>query len=368
MAAIVSENYERMVRRGQIERNAEQLRVLPIIDTLAKTLNEPKMPVQRLSWLVGAKPVVAPRGIYIHGAVGRGKTLLMDLFFDALTIPAKRRIHFHEFMSEVHDEIGKARQIEPGDPIPYVSRQIAQRTKVLCFDELHVTDIADAMILARLFAGLLESGVVMVATSNAHPQNLYRGGLNRELFLPAIEMIERNMTVVELAAEKDFRLEKLQGTELYFAPNGPEATAKLDAHWLRLTGRSGGDAISLEVKGRKLNVARSALGVARFAFGELCEAPLGSADFLAIAHAFHTLIVEDIPVIAPARRDVARRLINLVDTLYDQGVSLIVSAEAEPAALHPDGAMAELFQRTTSRLNEMRSDAYLAASAARRAG
>lgn len=368
MAGIVSQKYECLIQRGQIERNLAQQYVLRYLDSLAEKLSDTHKPRQRLAWLVGSKPIAAERGLYIHGAVGRGKTLLMDLFFETIQINSKRRIHFHEFMSEVHDRIARARDQQSGDPIPYVAKEIAQSSKLLCFDELHVTDIADAMILARLFTELFQSGVVMVATSNAHPRNLYKDGLNRQLFLPAVAMIEHNMTVVELNAEKDFRLAKLQGAELYLTPLGQAASATINAHWLQLTGRSGADPKDLEVKGRHLKIARTAMGVARFTFAELCEAPLGPADMLAIAHAFHTLIIEGVPVIAPDQRDVARRFINLVDTLYDQGVSLIVSAAAEPSGLHPSGAMSELFQRTASRLNEMRSDAYLAASAARRAG
>ena len=306
------------------------------------------------------------RGLYIHGSVGRGKTMLMDLFYESLTRKDKRRLHFHRFMAEVHDRIAKARAVVKGDPLPTVAAGFADSTSVLCFDELHVTDIADAMILGRLFDGLFARRVVVVATSNAHPTELYRNGLNRQLFLPFIDLIEDNMDVLELKAAKDFRLDKLTGLPLYFAPPDAAASAELDKLWGRLTAGQAGRPVDLEVKGRKVHVPRAADGVARFGFDDLCARPLGSLDYIAVAQAFHTVIIEHIPRLTPARRNEARRFINLVDTLYDERVGLIASAEAEPDQLYVSGDGAELFGRTASRLYEMRSETYLDGCALRR--
>jgi cell division protein ZapE len=291
--------------------------------------------------------------------------MLMDLFFKTTTFRYKRRTHFHEFMAEVHERIGAARKSVPGDPIPQVAAAIADKTALLCFDEMHVTDIADAMILSRLFKGLFESQVAVVATSNVHPRELYKNGLNRQLFLPFIDLVERHMEVAELLAAKDFRLSKLAGRPLYFTPLDERARAGMDRLWADLTGNTPGAPAVLEVKGRKLKVPRAAMGVARFTFAELCEAPLGTLDFLALAHAFHTVMIDAVPMLAPARRDVARRFVNLVDTLYDNRVGLIASAAAEPAGLYPAGDVQFLFERTVSRLIEMRSAPYLAARSER---
>jgi cell division protein ZapE len=216
------------------------------------------------------------------------------------------------------------------------------------------------MILGRLFGGLIAAGTVVVATSNAHPSQLYKNGLNRQLFLPFIAMIEKHMDVIELAAQKDFRLDKLAGSQLYFTPVNEASRAGLDAHWERLTGHHPGKPVALAVKGRKLKVPMASMGVARFAFAELCDRPLGANDYLHIAHAFHTVIIDGVPIIEPGRRDVARRFINLIDAFYDCRTCLIASAEAEPAALYPAGHGADLFERTASRLMEMRSEGYLA--------
>jgi cell division protein ZapE len=293
--------------------------------------------------------------------------MLMDLFFEGTQFEPKRRVHFHEFMAEVHDRIGAAREHTPGDPIPHVARAIAEEARLLCFDEMHVTDIADAMILGRLFRALFDADVTVVATSNARPKDLYKNGLNRQLFLPFIDLIEAHMEVAELKSLKDFRLDKLSGAELYFYPADAAAKAALDAHWDRLTGKHPGRPQILDVKGHKLLVPLASVGVARFAFDELCDRPLGANDYLRIAHAFHTVIVDNIPILTPDRRDVARRFINLVDALYDSRICLIASAAAAPQALYPAGDGSELFERTASRLMEMRSEAYLAGHSGGRA-
>ncbi len=302
----------------------------------------------------------APQGRYIYGGVGRGKTMLMDLFFETVDFTPKRRIHFHEFMLEVHDAIGVARKETDGDPVPIVVKKIAADAQLLCFDEFHVTDIADAMILGRLFEGLFELNVVIVATSNVAPGNLYKDGLNRKSFLPFISQLEDKMDVMELISAKDYRLEKFQGEEVYFVPNDEKAAQSMKKIFYKLTGHEKGDACELVVKGRTLHVSEAAMGVAKFTFSQLCEMPLGAADYLTIAHTFHTVLLEGVPVMGPHNRNEARRFNTLIDTLYDSSTGLVMSAEAEPDYLYNEGDGAFLFERTASRLNEMRSYEYLA--------
>jgi cell division protein ZapE len=285
--------------------------------------------------------------------------MLMDLFFEAVRFEPKRRVHFHEFMAEVHERIGAARKSVPGDPIPEVARALAGEAQLLCFDELHVTDIADAMILGRLFRGLFDEDVVVVATSNVPPDELYKNGLNRALFLPFIELIGERMELEELLAAKDFRLDKLVGKPLYFMPADGHARAHMNQLWKELTGNHPGAPMDVDVKGRKVHVPAASMGVARFGFAELCEKPLGANDYVHIAHAFHTVMIDAIPVLRPAQREVARRFVNLIDALYDNRVCLIASADAEPQELYPDGDIHFLFERTASRLIEMRSESYL---------
>ena len=282
----------------------------------------------------------AVKGLYVFGDVGRGKTMMMDLFFEASPVVRKRRAHFHEFMADVHERVREFRQklkdgeIEGEDAIRLAAGEIAEESWLLCFDEFHVTDIADAMILGRLFARLFELGVVVVATSNVAPSELYQDGLNRALFLPFIAMIEQHMEVLELKARTDFRLEKLAGQKVWYVPADDAATAALDEAWRRLVGSASGMPQELSVKGRRLRVPRAAMGVARFFFHDLCEQPLAAADYLRIAHEFHTLIIDRIPVMGFDQRNAAKRFIILIDTLYDHAVKLIASAAAEPDALY----------------------------------
>ena len=304
--------------------------------------------------------LAATKGLYLYGGVGRGKTMLMDLFFEVAPCHQKHRSHFHEFMADAHDRIASARTYHPGDPIPQIAADIAKTTKLLCFDEMHVTDIADAMILSRLFKGLFASGVVVVATSNAHPDDLYKDGLNRQLFEPFIALIHSHMEIHQLVAAKDFRLDKLTGRKLYFTPANASAHHELDKHWHRLTGDHAAAPVDLEVKGRLVHIPLASMGVARFSFADLCAKPLGSLDYLRIAHEFHTVLIDDIPLLSPANRNEARRFINLIDTLYDCKVSLVASAAAEPDELYKSGDGADLFERTASRLMEMRTQAYVA--------
>ena len=359
MSKKLTEQLRAQIAAGELDADAPQLAVAENLEALAGRLARWRRTRAGLwSRLNGARNEV-PRGLYIHGAVGRGKTMLMDLFFELVPFEPKLRCHFHEFMADVHERIGAARRAHDGDPIAVVAASIAEETGLLCFDELQVTDIADAMILGRLFRQLFIGGVVVVATSNAPPRELYKDGLNRLLFLPFVALIEENMDVVVLQAAKDYRLDKLAGQPLYFVPADADARAALDRHWDRLTGRHPARAETLHVKGRDVEVPKASMGIARFDFKDLCEVPLGALDYLHVAHAYHTLVIDNIPVLTRDRRDVARRFINLIDTLYDNGVCLIASAQAEPSALNPEGDGVDAFARTASRLMEMRSEAYL---------
>jgi len=351
--------FDEKVRSGAIQPDAAQRAAVARLNDLVVRLKGWKVPKGGLFGGLFSSKQPAPRGIYIHGKVGRGKTMLMDLFHDTVDFEPKWRVHFHAFMAEVHDRIGKARERDPGDPIVPVAKEIAAKARLLCFDEFHVTDIADAMILGRLFKAMFEEGIVVVATSNVAPEGLYRNGLNRQLFLPSIALIEERMEVLELESAKDFRLENLAGERLYFTPLGEEATASLRRIFERLTGAKRGNRRSVEVKGRQIIIDEAAEGVAFLSFSDLCSKPLGALDYLAIAEGFHTIILADVPILNRDRRAEARRFITLVDTLYDQQICLIVSAEAEPDELHPAGDESFLFERTASRLIEMRSEAYL---------
>lgn len=318
-----------------------------------------------LAGLFGKRGAGRPRGLYIHGKVGCGKSMLMDAFYDQATTEPRRRIHFHEFMAETHERIGKARAHADGDPIPLVAKQIAASARLLCFDEFHVTDIADAMILSRLFEGLWNAGAVVVATSNVAPDALYANGLNRQLFLPFIAMIERHMAVSELVSDTDYRMTKLAGRQLYFTPLGEAAHERMRQMFQTVTGRLHGEPVRIEVKGRWLEIPEATRGVASFNFADLCSKPLGALDYLHIARTCHTVLIENIPTLTPAQRNEARRFVNLIDTLYDNRVCLIASAAAEPGQLYTEGDGAVLFERTVSRLVEMRSEAYLADREAR---
>ena len=308
----------------------------------------------------------APKGAYIWGKVGRGKTLLMDLFFETVPIKTKRRVHFHEFMDEVHAAIAEyraAHKDQPGrhDPIPYVVKPIMRDVRLLCFDEFHVQDITNAMLLQRLFEKLFSAGIVVVATSNVPPDRLYEDGLNRQLFLPFIELLGAHTHVLELVAEKDYRRDKLAGQEIYYFGKGAAASASMDKMWRRLASGQKGEAANITSLGRQIEVPQQAMGVARFSFAQLCEQPLGARDYLKLANEFHTFIIDDVPQFDRQRTDASKRFILLIDTLYDRGVKLAASFAVQLDKLGADKKTAFEFQRCVSRLIEMQSETYLAA-------
>jgi cell division protein ZapE len=372
MPASISAHYTALVAAGEIERDPAQDALVARLARLNERLATHRLARKSssLGWLFGRheRSEEPLKGLYIHGDVGRGKTMLMDLFFEACPVRRKRRAHFHEFMADIHERVHGYRQklksgeVAGADPIVLTAADIAQESWVLCFDEFHVTDIADAMILGRLFTRLFEHGVVVVATSNVAPDELYKDGLNRALFLPFIGLLERRMEVVRLDARADFRLEKLAGVKVWHVPADAAADHALDEAWRRLALGAKGGPQDLMVQGHVLHVPKAAIGVARFSFAELCERPLGAGDYLRIAREFHAIVLDHVPVMAYEQRNEAKRFIVLIDTLYDNAVKLVASAAAAPADLYggTEGFEAQEFKRTASRLIEMGSDAYLA--------
>ncbi len=304
-----------------------------------------------------------PQGLYIYGGVGRGKSMMMDLLFDSAPVERKRRVHFHAFMIEVHDAIHRWRKQEStkrgGDPIALVASSLADQAWLLCFDEFHVTDITDAMILGRLFEALFAHGVVVVATSNWPPDDLYKDGLQRELFVPFIALIKEKLDLLSLAGETDYRLARLKTMQVYTVPLGAEATALLEKDFQLLTEGAAVESDRIEVKGRTLDVTRSARGVAWLSFEELCERPLGAEDYLAVAQRYHTLIMDGVPTLDASKRNEAKRFMTLIDALYEAKVHLILAAAALPDEIYPSGSHAFEFQRTASRLTEMQSPEYI---------
>ena len=361
MTGPVGRAYAHLLRAQELKADPAQARAVAALDRLAASIK----PASILSRLFGST-ADGPAGVYLWGGVGRGKSMLMDLAFDHIDVQPKRRVHFHEFMIETHHRLRDARKSEEGDPIEPVAEQIAAEAKLLCFDEMQVTNPADAMILSRLFGKLLEAGVKVVTTSNRPPGDLYKGGLNRELFLPFIDLIEQRMLVVEVNGLTDYRLDRLTGVEVWHTPNGPEATADLSRAFFQLTDypvedRAKVPSEELDVGGgRRIHVPKSLKGVAVFSFKRLCGEPRGAADYLAIARRYHTAIIVGIPVMGPEMRNEAARFVTLVDALYEHKVKLLAGADAEPAGLYPSGDGSFEFQRTISRLEEMRSAEYLA--------
>jgi cell division protein ZapE len=358
--------YAARLEAGQLQPDPAQAEAVARLDRLAVALG-------KRGGVFGGKS--NPRGLYIWGAVGRGKSMLMDMFCEAAPVKKKRRVHFHAFMLEVHAFIHDWRKMDAGarrkhaafvreagdDPIAPAARNIANGAALLCFDELQVTQIADAMILGRLFDQLFARGVTIVATSNREPSALYQDGINRQLFLPFIARIENELDVAELRSARDYRLDRLSSAPVYYSPLGAEADAAMDAAFARLTAGAPLSPETLEVQGRRLGVKRQAAGVARFTFEELCTRPLGAADYLTLARHYHTVLFDRVPQLSRDRRNEAARFVTLIDALYETRTKLVMSAAAQPDDLYPAGDGAFEFQRTASRLHEMRSADYLGA-------
>lgn len=365
---------ETRIDEGVLFRDAEQLEAADALDSRLAALAEYE-PGGRglLSRFLGNRTSV-PRGLYMYGGVGRGKSMLMDWFFEATRFAPKRRTHFHAFMLEVHAHINDWRKLDRDgrraspfhlrgagdDPIAPTARAIASKAKLLCFDEFHVTDITDAMILSRLFEALWkDEGVVVIATSNRAPEDLYKHGLNRPLFEPFIKMMPDHLIIYDFEGETDHRLRALTAAPIYHAPLGPEAEAAVRAAWTRLTRSAKPEETEILVQGRVLSFPKTARGVLWTNFTEMCETNRGPADYLEIVQTFHTIILENVREMGPDSRNSAKRFVTLVDALYENRTKLVVSAAVEPAKLYDAGDGAFEFERTVSRLMEMRTEEYL---------
>jgi len=366
----VVQRYRHLVDTGAIERDAAQEAIAAALDRLIHDIASKRLAAKSssLGWLFGKKQKPeAVKGLYVHGGVGRGKTMLMDMFFELVPVRRKRRVHFNDFMADAHDRIQRHRlarkngTTKEDDPIPPVARVLAEEAWVLCFDEFSVADIADAMILSRLFSALFAEGVVLVATSNVTPDELYRDGLNRQLFAPFVLLLKRHAEVVSLDAMKDYRLDRVNRLPVYLTPADASADRQMDETWRAMIDGYDPMPVDITVKGRHVAVPKAAGHAARFSFHDLCEKPLGARDFLAIAGRFDTIFIDHVPVLAEARRNEAKRFILLIDTLYDHKIRLVVSAEAPPVELYigKRGTEAFEFDRTASRLMEMQSHDWL---------
>ncbi len=382
-----TEYYNQMAAEGEIRPDEEQLRVLTHLDRLYHDfVDYPELADHskglsikswRLSNIFGKKNIKPPKGLYLYGGVGRGKSMLMDLFYDCAPVKAKKRVHFHDFMLDIHarlkvwrgmsqkERAATGARVTGDDPIVPVARMLAQEATLLCFDEMQITDIADAMVIARLFGEMLDRGVVVIATSNRIPNDLYKDGLNRPLFMPFINRIEQDFDVVPLDGPTDYRLNRMQGLQTYYHPVDQVSTDALSAAFFRLTDRNVEDrhkvpTDEVEVQGRKVFVPKAARGVAVFSFKRLCAAALWAGDYLAIARRYHTIIMVAVPKLGTHNRNEAKRFVTFIDALYEHGVKFLCSAEVGPAELYTEGDGAFEFERTVSRLMEMQSQDYLA--------
>ncbi|MFZ5784467.1 MAG: cell division protein ZapE [Pseudomonadota bacterium] len=359
---------------GEIHADPAQERVVQrlqaIYDQLKAVANHPAPRpglLARLGLASAPKPPPGPHGLYIWGPVGRGKSMVMDLFFADAPVARKRRVHFHEFMLEVQERLHRRREElaakgapPEADTIVPIARQIAAEARLLCFDEFQVTNIADAMILARLFETLFDEGITIVATSNRTPDDLYKNGLQRERFIPFIELVKQRLEVLELGGDHDYRMDRLRNFDVYLTPVGAWATAKLDEAFRALSGGSDGAPRILRTQGRDVEIPRAAPGVAMAHFLDWCAKPMGAADFLCIAEHFHTVILADIPKMGPDSKDKAVRFVTMIDAFYEKKVKFLCSAATAPVGLYVEGDGAFEFERTVSRLMEMQSPEYLA--------
>ena len=352
MSESLTEIYTRLAGEGRLTPDPAQLALLPEFERIRAALEAP--PRRSLRGLFGKTPE-AVRGLYLWGGVGRGKSMLMDLFHASVAIEAKRRVHFHAFMQEVQAGLNEARKRGVDDAILPVAERIAGETRLLCFDEMQITDIADAMIVGRLFQKLFESGVTIVTTSNRPPDDLYKDGLNRALFLPFIALLKERMEVRELAAERDYRQDRLAGAQVYFHPADAAARDAVSDIWRDVTGGGGGGALILRVKGRDVEIPVFRNGAGRASFWDLCARPLGPADYLAIAAALRLLVLEGVPRLSSENYNEAKRFVTLVDALYEAKVRLVMTAADTPERLYIEGEGAFEFARTASRLREMQS-------------
>ncbi|MGL4238597.1 cell division protein ZapE [Tabrizicola sp.] len=354
MRQTMTQIYEARVATGTLRADPAQHAILPELEALRVWLEANT--ARRVGLFTGlfAKPITPPKGLYLWGGVGRGKSMLMDLFTDATDIAQKRRVHFHAFMQEIHRGMHEARKRGVEDALAPVADEVIENTRLLAFDEMQITDITDAMIVGRLFEKLFAAGIVVITTSNRPPQDLYKDGLNRVLFLPFIEMMEDRLQIVELESPTDYRQHRLQGAQVYFHP-ARTATTEIAAIWTDLTGGAPDQPLVLEVNSRKVSLPRFANGVGRASFWDLCSKPLGPADYLAIAKAVRVLILEDIPQLSSANYNEAKRFVILIDALYEAKVRLIASAAEAPERLYIEGEGSFEFERTASRLREMQS-------------
>ncbi len=361
---MVDAEYRSLLAAAELDPDPDQERAIRELARLQGDLEGYRPPAPPKRSLFGRRtvaPAAPPPGVYLHGGVGRGKSMLMDLFHRTASVPKKRRVHFHDFMLDVHARLHERRRTHPreGEPLVPLAEALAAEAWLLCFDEFHVSNIADAMILGRLFDQLFERGVVVVATSNWAPDDLYAGGLQRQLFVPFIERLKRQVVVLPLEGSRDYRLDRLRGRKVYFHPLGPAADAALAEVFADLTDGDEGEAAAIAVGGRTLAVPRQAKGVAWFHFDQLCARALGAADYLSLATHYHTLLLDNVPMLTPDKRNEARRFVTLVDALYERGMHLVCAAEAPPERLYPEGDGAFEFQRTVSRLMEMQSKDYV---------
>lgn len=362
----VEARYQELLQAGELRPDPDQAAAVAALGALQLKLERCQLKGSFFAGLFGRRPD-PPKGIYMWGGVGRGKSMLMDLAYDSIDFGPKRRIHFHEFMLDVHERLRRERAKESGDPVPPVAAALAEEAKLLCFDEMVINNTADAMILSRLFSHLLDRGVTVITTSNRPPDDLYKHGLNRELFLPFIALLHERLDVIGLNGPTDYRLQRLAGMPTWHVPNGPAATEALREAFFRLTDFAVEDAAhvptcDLQVPGgRTLRVPKALKGVAVFSFKRLCGEARGASDYLAIARNFHTVILVGIPRLGPENRNEAARFVTLIDALYEHKVKLLAAADAAPEQLYVSGDGAFEFERTASRLMEMQSRDYLAA-------